>query len=169
LRGNLKVVSLTSCEYPPEVRHHRRRSRILDFREQGSLHPTEFERLGGGKAQRLSQIDERDCVMTMSPTEKTNITAEMIAKALSGRKVGSGWTARCPAHQTASRASQSATHARARSWSAAMRVALRTRSSMHCGSAVFGRKLVPAEPERQPAPAQRTSRMTTMPRAARAH
>ena len=38
--------------------------------------------------------------MAMSPTQpaKTVITAEGIAKALGGRRVGGGWMARCPAH-----------------------------------------------------------------------
>jgi len=30
--------------------------------------------------------------------EATAVNAEMIARALGGRKTGGGWTARCPAH-----------------------------------------------------------------------
>ena len=72
---------------------------ILHFREQGALHPRKPGRLGRGKTHCVSQIDERGCVMAISPTQPaTTVTAESIAKALGGRKTGGGWMARCPAH-----------------------------------------------------------------------
>jgi hypothetical protein len=46
--------------------------------------------------------------------------AEGIAGALSGRKAGGGWMARCPAHEIASRACRSTAATVARCWSVAM-------------------------------------------------
>jgi hypothetical protein len=49
---------------------------------------------------RAEDVRPSQCTVTAAPPamRRCAMTAETIAKALGGRKVGQGWTARCPAH-----------------------------------------------------------------------